>query len=157
MGEAKRRKQLDLNWGKRSLISVTVKTCKEVFRPRTNEGESLLHWGIVNFYRTALENDAPGITMLDCSKDIGTDSLPGFTGLPVFMGSRFISLDEMVDIEIPKLPIERIRHLAEETNFSEARITMIRFSIGGDASDLLAVVPVAAIMEDLSAVSTGSP
>ena len=150
MGESKRRKQLDPNWGKARLIEVTFKTCKELFRPRTKEGETALHWGIFNFYRTALENDAPGVTMFACSQGLpGTETEPWFQGTPVFMSSRFIALDALVDAKLPRLPIEDIRHLAEETDFSSDRITLIRFRTSGDGSDLLAVTPVAVIQEEL--------
>lgn len=153
MGEAKRRKQLDPNWGKSRLIEGTFKTCKGLFRPRTKEGETALRWGIFNFYRTALENDAPGVTMLDCSQGLaGTDNLPGFQGSPVFVGSRFIALNDLGnDAQSPSLPIEDIKHLAAETDFSSNRITIMRFCVDGDGSDLLAAIPVTEIEEGLKA------
>lgn len=158
MGEAKRRAQLDPNWGKSSLISDTFKICKRVFRPRTKEGETLLQLGIFDFYRTAFENDAPGVTMLNCEQGLaGIDSLPGRTGSPVFVGSRFIANNALLDVQIPKLPIKQIKHLVEETDFTSDRITLIRFCVDGDPSDLLAVIPVAAIQSDLSASNYVAP
>ena len=150
MGESKRRKRLDPNWGKVSLISETVEICKKMFRPRNAEGETALRWGIFNFYRTALENDAPGVTMLYCSQGLpGTDNLPGFKGSPTFLSSRFIPLDALLDVKDPQLPIEEIKHLAKETDFSSDRITVLRLHVGNDGSDLLAVVPVASILGGL--------
>lgn len=152
MGEAKRRRHLDPNWGKATLISETFETCKELFRPRTVEGETTLRWGIFDFYRIAFENDAPGVTMLDCSQGLaGTDNLPGFQGSPVFLGSRFIPLDAILHVDNPQLPIEEIKHLAKETDFSSDRITVMRLRVGNDSSDLLAVVPIASIQSGLEA------
>ena len=151
MGESKRRKQLDPDWGKSRLIEVTFKTCKELFRPRTKDGETAQVWGIFNFYRTALDNAAPGVTMFDCAQGLaGTENEPWFQGSPVFMSSRFIALKTLVDDALyPRLPIEDIRHLAKETDFTSDRITIIRFRISGGGSDLLAVTPVAVIQEEL--------
>ena len=89
--------------------------------------------------------------MFDCAQGLaGTENKTWFQGSPVFMSSRFIALDALVDdAKTPRLPIEDIRHLAKETDFTSDRITIIRFRISGDGNDLLAVTPVVVIQEEL--------
>jgi len=151
MGEAKRRQQLDPDYGKPKLIEGVLETCKKLFRPRGRSGEIALRWKILDFYRTALENDTPGVTIFFCSQGLAdTENLPGFTGSPVLIGSEFMTMETLVDVQIPKLPIEDIRHLAPETDFTSNRITVIRLCLGTNSSDMLNVIPVEVIQQELN-------
>lgn len=149
MSKARRRKQLDPDWGKTGMIENTFKVYKDSFRPRTKEAEEVLRLSIFKFFRIVLENDAPGVTVLNCFQELGgIEGLPEFK-TPLLMHGHFIGLDDLVnDAKTPRLPIEDIRHLAEETDFSSHRIAIFRLNITGE-SDFLTIIPVAEIQEEL--------
>lgn len=161
MKGARQGRNKDHSWGKTNLIMATYQMMKELYKPRTQEGEAFLKFAVALGYKKALENDSFGFTLLEY-----TQSTPkreektkemiaksAFQGIPVICHSKFISnLDEIAEFPLPQEKIISLGQLIADTDLKTHRIMLIL--LGGERAyeALISAFPIESIEDSLRSV-----